>query len=315
MIPSLKQILQLFVLTFPLIACQKIATEEQQLSTPRTRAYLPYVFDWANADWMPTPPGQSRIPSPWVGEGSIVSAFGMDITNDRYPTDGWELLYNSFTPHAPGTLVNPYFVLYNKYRGTIRFYLYVTSSFIANSTNLQDGISVISDHPTSLLRFLGREISVDSTDCIKQYHQIQPAPSDGSSPLATNKWYMLQYELAYDPDLKSVPYTEIQVSWYLNYTNIYEIDLGGSIEGTIRGTIGSADNSGRREELDNLFQISGTGVLAGIGTKFITDNEVNAATGENRLGLHKSVFKSISSGLQNALSSAASTSREPFSAD
>ena len=62
--------------------------------TPQTRAIPTPTFDWANAEWMPVPAGQSAIPSPWNGAGSISYTYGMDITNDRYPNAGWELLYN-----------------------------------------------------------------------------------------------------------------------------------------------------------------------------------------------------------------------------
>ena len=126
--------------------------------TPQTRAIPTPTFDWANAEWMPVPAGQSAIPSPWNGAGSISYTYGMDITNDRYPNAGWELLYNTFDANASGPLVNPYFVLYNKYRGILRIYLYLTTEFVATSSYLQDGISVVSDHQTSLLSFLGKEI-------------------------------------------------------------------------------------------------------------------------------------------------------------
>lgn len=49
----------------------------------QTRAVPTPVFDWENADWMPTPSMQSRIPSPWSGQGSLVGTYGIDIVNDR----------------------------------------------------------------------------------------------------------------------------------------------------------------------------------------------------------------------------------------
>ena len=108
--------------------------------TPQTRAIPTPTFDWANAEWMPVPAGQSAIPSPWNGAGSISYTYGMDITNDRYPNAGWELLYNTFDANASGPLVNPYFVLYNKYRGILRIYLYLTTEFVATSSYLQPNL-------------------------------------------------------------------------------------------------------------------------------------------------------------------------------
>lgn len=275
---------------------------ETRLVSSETRAVLPVEFDWANVDWMPTPPGQTQIPSPWVGSGSIASAYDMEIVNDRHKTDGWEMVYNTFDANAPAPLINPYFVLYNKYRGTIRFYLYLTTQFIAPSSYIQDGISVNTSYSTSLLRFLGREIVDASAEDANQYDQIQPVPYDGSSPLASNKWYMLQYELAYDPNLASIPYNYIQLNWYLNYCNVQHIDLGGQQVGTIAGTLGSAGSSGLLSKFKKVAEVTGTGVLAGIGTNFIDKNTINEQTGENKLGLNKQIFKTISSGLQSVLS-------------
>ncbi|WP_462353492.1 hypothetical protein [Alistipes timonensis] len=285
-------------------------SQEPTSNLSKTRAIPTPEFDWENADWMPTPPGQSRIPSPWVGAGSLAAFYDMDIINDRYKTAGWELLYSTFDSNAPGPLQNPYFVLYNKYRGTIRFYLYLTTQFVTSSSYLQDGISVVSNQPTSLLNFLGNEV-VDATAHISQYDQIQQSPTDGSSPLATNRWYMMQYEIAYDPNLAFIPYNQIQLKWYLNYCNVQEINLTGtqkgSIEGTIGGTIGSSGSSGVLSKFKTAKDVAGTGILAGIGMKFIKDHETDAKTGENTLGLNKYIFESISSGLKSALSGSISS--------
>lgn len=285
---------------FTISSCQlENASENAFLSNiSKTRAYLPVEFDWANIDWMPTPPGQARIPSPWMGAGSIISNYGTDIANDRFKSDGWELVYNTFDPNAE-RLSNPYFVLYNKYRGTLRFFLYVTTPFVVPSSYVMDGILIDSARPTSLLCFLGKEV-VDATKNETQYSQIQHMPYDGSSPLATEKWYMIQYELAYDPNLSSTS-NDLWFSIYLKYCNIQTINLGGTIEGTIRGTIGAASSSNLFSDIKKGAETIGTGILAGIGTNFIAKNETNANTGENLLGLRKEVFKSISTGIKSAL--------------
>lgn len=213
----------------------------------QTRAVPTPVFDWENADWMPTPSMQSRIPSPWSGQGSLVGTYGIDIVNDRKAFDGWELLYNTFDSNVTAPLVNPYFVLYNKYRGIMRIYLYLTTSFVTTSSYIQDGITVVSNRKTSILNYLGQDIIDLDKEPNKQYMQMQPAPMDGSLPLAANRWYMMQYELAYDPNLADIPYKDIQFSWTLNYYNVQQISLGGNITGSLNGTIGSASGS-------NLFK-------------------------------------------------------------
>lgn len=263
-----------------------------------TRSIPVPTLNWENADWMPTPPGQSRIPSPWVGAGSLASTYGMDVVNDRMASDGWTLLYNTFDANAPGQLVNPYFVLYNKYRGTMRIFLYVTTSFVTTSSYLQDGLSVVYNGQTTMLNFLGSGL-IDLDKRVKNYQQLQPAPSDGSSPLASNRWYMMEYELAYDPFLGVVRWDRIQLNWSLNYCNVTQFSFEGNIEGTLHAIMGSSETT---NPIKDLGQNVGKGVFAGIGMSMLENNTINSATGENRLGLKPAVFKSLTSGLSKGLS-------------
>lgn len=264
----------------------------------------PYM-DWENLDWMPTPSNQSRISSPWSGQGSIVPTYGIDIANDRKASDGWTLLYNTFDSTAPAPLVNPYFVLYNKYRGIMRVYLYLTTSFVTPSSYLQDGLSVNSMYDTSILSFLGNDV-VDFSNKPKQYMQMQPVPLDASFPLASYRWYIMQYELAYDPNIPNIPYNQIQLSWTMNYYNVTGVALGGDLVGKLNGVIGNSSDPNFFSSFTNTVgKVAGVGVLAGVGKEMLTNNTINAETGENKLGLPKGVFKDLVKGVSAALSSAA----------
>lgn len=282
------------------IEVRNLSLSEKQ-SSVQTRAIPTQDFDWEAADWMPTPVGQSRIPVPWIGQGSLVSAYGMDIINDMKASEGWELLYNTFDIDAPGQLVNPYFVLYNKYRGIMRIYLYITTQFVTPSSYIEDGISVISTYQTSILNFLGNEI-IDGEVCQKSYSQVQPQPLDGSLPLASNKWYMMQYEMAYDPNISTIPYSDIQLSWKLNYHNIAQMTIDGQLVGSITGVIG-ASSSDTSASIKNFAKGAGVAVLAGVGKEVILNNTINSNTGENRIGLDPSIFKDVLSGISKAVSS------------
>lgn len=281
----------LFVLSVFINSCSGYEFDNIDMTKTQTRAVPTPLFDWENLDWMPTPSMQSQIPSPWSGQGSLVGTYGIDIINDRKACDGWELLYNTFDSNVTAPLVNPYFVLYNKYRGIMRIYLYLTTSFVTTSSYIQDGITIVSNYKTSILNYLGHDIVDLDKEPHKQYMQMQPAPIDGSLPLAANRWYMMQYELAYDPNLANIPYNDIQFSWTLNYYNVQQISLGGKITGNLNGTIGSASESNFFKPLLGVGKIVGTGVLAGVGQNLITNNTINADTGENKLGLPNKVFK------------------------
>lgn len=279
-------------------------TSTIQDGTASTRSLTPVSFDWENIDWMPTPLGQSQIPSPWVGAGSLVSTYGLEIINDRKASDGWELLYSTFNANASGPLSNPYFILYNKYRGNMRIFLYLTAQFVTTSSYIQDGLSISSSHQTSLLNFLGKAV-VDATQNSSNYQEIQPKPLDGSAPLASNRWYMMEYELAYDPNLALIPYNEIQLYWNLNYQAITEFDFGGQIEGKLNAIMGSSSsNNPIVAASTKLGNTVGTGVVAGVGQLFLKNATINAETGANTLGLSNGLFKLITKGVDSAVSGA-----------
>lgn len=287
------------------ISCQDEKLIEMQPSshhTLQTRSVTPENFDWEHADWMPTPPGQTRIPSPWVGQGSLASTYGTDVIEDRLKSDGWELLYSTFTTNVSGPLQNPYFVLYNKYRGLMRIFLYTTTQFISPSSYIEDCLSINSNHNTRLFDFLASEISIPGVTSVNRIKQIQPKPFDGSLPLASNKWYMMQYELAYDPDIVEIPYNQIQLVWNLNFYDVENISMGGDLQAEINGTIGNTGKDWKSDAKDATKKV-GTGLLSGVGVS-LWERTKKGTDGSNKLGLNKSVFNKIGEGLKSAVSAA-----------
>lgn len=280
-------------------------TAEIRNSPLLTKAVTPEEFDWETADWMPTPAGQSRISVPWIGQGSLTAFYGLDIVNDYKKTDGWKLLYSTFTSSGSADLVNPYFILYNVYRGTMRVYLYVTTSFIAPSSYLQDCLSVVSSSgvETTMLNYLGRNV-IATSDRVKNYAQIQPRPLDGSAPLAANRWYMIEYELAYDPNIEKVRGDQIQLKWQLNYLNVPTFRVDGGMDTSINGTIGKASTS-----VNNVFSTISRGVtiaekasFAMFGLDYLNSVKTDEQ-GANTIGLSSSIFKALLSGATSAVAS------------
>lgn len=78
--------------------CEQVYDPTPPQTRTLTRAVPTLYFDWENVDWMPTPAGQSRIPTPWVGQGSLAGSYDLTIVNDHKASDGWELLYSTFDP-------------------------------------------------------------------------------------------------------------------------------------------------------------------------------------------------------------------------
>lgn len=294
------------LLTLCCFACSKAELADQDPNrTTLTRAVPTPSLDWENCDWMPTPVGQSAIPSPWSGAGSIAAEFGMEATNDRYRKDGWELMYNTFTSEAPGPLINPYFMLYNKYRGLLRVYLYVTTQFITTSNSLKDGLQIVTPGKTSVLNFLDKSVvDISQRDYTTYFSQIRSTPENIPSPVASNKWYMFQYELAYDPALQ-MQSEPIHLSWHLDYIQIQQLQLSGKAYGLINGTIGGSGSSPEDNLVNSFIDVGkclGKGVIAGIGKDFLEKNKKEGRDDNNTLNLPSSFFDSMYSGISSALS-------------
>ncbi len=96
-----------------------------------------YPFNWETADYMPTPAGTTILVL-WAN-GSV-KGFSSDIWYDYNISDGWALVYNTFnTSSLPA---NPWFALYNRYRGLLRIYVYVTNSGFTPSDYLTSGLNL-----------------------------------------------------------------------------------------------------------------------------------------------------------------------------
>lgn len=266
-----------------------------------TRSVVPEEFDWEEADWMPTPPGQAMIPMPWGGQGSISGFYGLEIVNDYLKKDGWRLVYSTFRNYGE-ELVDPYFVMYNVYRGTLRVYFFLTNPYMGESTYLHDVLTLNKSNgaTSNILNYLGSEI-INMKSNTTSFGQIQPKMLNGSAPLASRRWYMVEYEMAYDPNITRQESNNISLNWSLNYYNIDSISFDGNIVGEIYGTVGGSNNF-----INEAKSTIGKGVLsiAGLGT--LERLTINEETGENKIGLDRTAFKSIVTGVKNAMSASAS---------
>ncbi|TAJ12191.1 hypothetical protein DMA11_13655 [Marinilabiliaceae bacterium JC017] len=298
---SIKVFMALVLIALISFSCSKDKLESPNRGDLQLKAVTPKIFDWETADWMPTPPGQSKISVPWIGQGSIASVYDNDVVYDFKKSDGWDLIYNAFDASSSGPLQNPYFILYNKYRGLLRIYVYTTTQFVHPSSYIQDGISIVGVS-SSMLNFCGTDI-VDASNNNTTVAQIQPKPVDGSMPLASNKWHMLQYALAYDPNISKLTHQQIQFSWFTNFCNVEAVKLNGGITGEIKGTTGKSAKENVMAKLGELGKVSGTMALSGIGSYFVEKKTVNSYYGSNDFNLPHEMWKNLRKGVNSALSS------------
>ena len=265
-----------------------------------TRSIIPDSFDWETVDLMPTPSCQTPITLPWDGQGSLATIYGNDKLYDFKKNDGRVLLQSSFTTEGNSPLINPYFILYNKYNGLLRVYLYMTTQFISTSSALEGSISV-NDPYLSILNFL--ESGVINAESHKQtFSEFLPGQIDGTRPLASNKWYMMQYEMAYDPSISQKE--NLTMNLNIGYYDIQSFKFSGDAQGSINGTIGGTASSAIKSELIKSGKAVSTAFLSGVGVDFVNHHSLSTNdTVNNDLGINNKIFELISTGVSNALKS------------
>lgn len=204
-----------------------------------------YQFDWENAVTMPiSASATTPVYVPWRSQGG--TPIDPAISEDYHKIDGWDLVYNSFSPDnfpnsgdkgtIPTATAQPigglYFALYNRYRGLLRYYLFVPPSFFGSSTQLSHGLQVNSAGTTSkMLNFEG----VDIVDATANAAGFSTTSKDGIS--TTGGWYAMQYQIAYDPAFAGTTYPNPGFKWNTYSLSVTQIKLDGVEVGNIKGTI------------------------------------------------------------------------------
>lgn len=250
----------IFGATTLLFGCEKEAvkvSETAKLKVPSRIAVVPtHVFDWETADYMPTPPGSPSILVPWASGSNQL--FPNEIAFDFKKIDGWNLVYNSFSPTE---LRSPnFFALYNKYRGIIRFYLYIPPGNPQASSYFSDGLAISGSYPSYIMNF-SKEIA--------DINNIQTSVSKVQNYriLSSGAWYTCQYELQYDPNIATATHENLNFVWSVSSTNLSNVMLNGVSNGTLNGTVGTATNGGFN--LGNLIGQAGNAVVHFAGYKAI----------------------------------------------
>jgi hypothetical protein len=244
----------------------------------------PFPFSWETADYMPTPPG-TPVLVPWASGSN--KNYNIDIAFDFKQSDGWELVYNTFNTTA---LTSPsYFALYNKYRGLLRFYLYLFPATPTASTYINHGINIAGSATPSILNYTGQDI-IDMNVKLRSATGIQKYQLQ-----STGGWYVMQYEMAYDPSITSTNYQNLDFQWYSKSTNITEVNLSGAINGTLKGTItqpASAPSLGGTiiSLTRGTYEIMGTSFLNALLSETGMDSTAYAKT-------HQSITSALSSGI------------------
>jgi hypothetical protein len=270
---------------FLMVSCKKEKLNNSIAVKNATDGIPAFPLNWETADYMPTPSG-TTILVPWAN-GSV-KGFSSDIWYDYNISDGWALVYNVFnTSSLPA---NPWFALYNKYRGLLRIYVYVTTNGFTTSTYMTSGLNLAPNAvSSSMLNYIGQDIVNVTTN--------QPTISKAEpTQLATGAWYASQYEIAYDPKIATSTFQQLGLNWTLKWTSISQVSLGGTQQGTLNGTISTPAT---KFNLGNTL-MNGALELTGLG--ILQANKGGASDfSQNTLGLPAKAFKAIQDGLTSGL--------------
>ncbi len=233
--PSKAIALLIFLITFS--GCHKDNLPKNIAVKATTSDAANYNFNWETATSMPVSPSSPVQPSlPWQSQsGSFIDA---SILSDYKKNDGWELVYNTFNPTVIPTATSQpagglYFALYNRYRGIIRYYLYIPSGLFGNSTNIEHGLSIYSDNNTK-----SKMLNFDGVDIVDASVNTPAFTKTNNTGVAVGGgWYAMQYQIAYDPAFSSTSYPHLGFTWNSRTVNISQILLAGTQQGSISGNI------------------------------------------------------------------------------
>ncbi len=275
-----------FIVPFLFSSCKK-DLNEKTIAVSSENSIPVQPLNWETSDYMPTPNG-TTILVPWAS-GSV-KGFSSDIWYDYKKSDGWELVYNVF--NTTSLQANPWFALYNRYRGILRLYVYVTTNGFATSSYITSGLNLSPNTIGSpLLNYIGQDIVTPGTSTAVA-NKVEP------TQIASNTWYASEFEMAYDRNSGTETWQQVGMNWTLKWTNISQINLGGDVQGTVNGTITSPasnpDISGNVKS--GLLYLTGLTVLnANAGPNS------SAPEQHNHLGLPAFVFKAVKDGLSSGL--------------
>lgn len=142
-----------------------------------------------------------ELPNPFFPQiysaPNISDLFLNSATKDFEPVDGWELIYKSFGSSLNNWVENPGFVLYNRFNGTLRVFLWANTDLGVGSNdavliNKWDGNSLKASGIYAFTESVSSALESFSTDSDVAAVNIYQNPDGGM-------WLRFDITVAYDP--------------------------------------------------------------------------------------------------------------------
>ncbi len=173
--------------------------------------------------------GNNSIRSPFFDtDNSIIDIFYDPIPGpkDFLPgTDGWELIKKDFGNDGFGPVNNPYFVLYNKYRGLLRIFVARGDQAFFNGASLK--LQFLDDSPmqTSIFDFANELKAIDAP-----FVRQEILSSSSEILNGYEEWFYADFPLSYDP-CTCIFASKMKLDIHLSSTS--KLSLEGHTEGSL----------------------------------------------------------------------------------
>lgn len=178
-----------------------------------------FVFDWEHAQNMPNYPGTPVVPVPWSDQA--VRNYDEGLRYDYKKSDGWELVYNDFSETM--NFDSRIFMLYNKFRGLLRYYCYSSQPSNPGVDSYRSFINEITWYAsagitTPMMNFAGQHI-VDMDADARNASLLE------QWPISLHGWYISQFEVAYDSSISKYDFTQLQMNWTVNFAKTLQLSF------------------------------------------------------------------------------------------
>jgi hypothetical protein len=245
---------------------------------------------------------ETTIVNPYFDQSLNPTTFNLAnaTVKDFAPADGWELLYRSFGTADAG-VKTPFFVLYNRYNGTVRVFANIVNSgefpYTAAAVTLsykKPSNDFTSRRQTAILNQLGTT-TFSMNEMQKDAHHYSPTSYLNSGVNNNYYWVYSDFYALFDPCTCG-----LESDWYLEVGLINNIDIDMTVSGVIERTIvDSNPNNPDETTVGGFFGkvqeylAFGSGVVDGVNGTLASANQgfttgqallTNANTFANNLG-------------------------------
>jgi tetratricopeptide (TPR) repeat protein len=166
---------------------------DPELNQGDWRADEYYYYDWEAYSVSET------ITSPFYQYGSShLNALNQGPDSDFQPEDGWNLYAANFGEQAGTGSGFPLFVLYNKYTGVLRIFMYKTLNAAESYTYIAMEVTY---NGNSTLFSLGEENMIGGVKALDKRDELEECSFISINEMGTsyNNWYYIDLNVMYDP--------------------------------------------------------------------------------------------------------------------